>query len=273
MSSLSTTLRPITGSAEAANASGATVAPTTVGGGTQGVVQTRGPSGNAISTIGTAGSTTATGMDTTASGVGASANGDGASAYGAWASTQGENTTAIGFRAVAKFAGSVAIGHNARAVADPATAVGDNSLASGNDSVALGASAQATGNRAVALGAFSVADQPNTVSVGSPGEERRITNVAPGVQATDAVNVSQLRDVSRIAYSGTALSLAMSGAVMPDLASGELGIAMGVGNYRGYSAMSLRMQGSTQGGLSWGVGVASTGKEWGVQMGMGLKWK
>jgi hypothetical protein len=37
--------------------------------------------------------------------------------------------------------------------------------------------------------------------------------------------------------------------------------------------MSLRMQGSTQGGFSWGVGVASTGKEWGVQMGMGFKWK
>lgn len=273
MYSLSTTLRPITGAAEAANASAATVAPTTVGGGTQGVVQTRGPSGNTVSTIGTPGSTTAAGMDTTASGVGASANGDGASAYGAWASTQGENTTAVGFRAVAKFAGSVAIGHNARAIADPATAVGDNSLASGNDSVALGASAQATGNRSVALGAFSVANQPNTISVGSPGEERRITNVAAGIQPTDAVNVSQLSDVSRTAYSGTALSLAMSGAVMPDLANGEVGVAMGVGNYKGYSAMSLRVQGSTPEGLTWGIGAASTGKVWGMQMGVGFKWK
>lgn len=249
------------------------MAPTTVGGGTRGVVQTRGPSGNIVSVIATPGSTTANGMDSTASGVGATANGEGASAYGAWASTQGENTTAIGFRAVAKFAGSVAIGHNARAIADPATAVGDNSLASGNDSVALGASAQATGDRSVALGAFSVADQPNTVSVGSPGDERRITNVAAGIESTDAVNVSQLREVSRIAYSGTAMSLAMSGAVMPHLAAGETGVAMGVGNYKGYSAVSLRMQGSTRRGISWGWGVASTGKEWGMQLGAGIKWR
>jgi trimeric autotransporter adhesin len=32
----------------------------------------------------------------------------------------------------------------------------------------------------------------NTVSVGAPGSERRITNVAAGINPTDAVNVSQL---------------------------------------------------------------------------------
>lgn len=175
---------------------------------------------------------------------------------------------------MAQFAGSVAIGHNARAIADPATAVGDNSLASGNDSVAIGASAQATANRAVAVGAFSVADQPNTVSVGSPGNERRITNVAPGINPTDAVNVTQLRDVQRIAYSGTAMSLAMAGAVMPDLAGGEFGVGVGLGNYKGYSAVALRVQGlNADGTLAWGAGLTSTGKEWGVQLGVGFKFK
>jgi len=42
------------------------------------------------------------------------------------------------------------------------------------------------------LGQGSVADRANTVSVGSAGSERQITNVAAGTQATDAVNKGQL---------------------------------------------------------------------------------
>ncbi len=45
----------------------------------------------------------------------------------------------------------------------------------------------------VALGTGSVADEENTISVGSSTNQRRITNVAAGVNATDAVNVSQLK--------------------------------------------------------------------------------
>jgi trimeric autotransporter adhesin len=186
----------------------------------------------------------------------------------------GPNATAIGYRSVATFAGSVAIGHNAQATADPATAIGDSALASGNDSTAIGASAQATANRAVALGSFSVADQPNTVSVGSPGNERRITNVAPGINPTDAVNLSQLQDVSRIAYSGTAMSFALSGAVMPTLEAGEKGLGIGLGSYKGYSAVALQFKSlSEMGYRAWGVGISTTGKEWGLQLGYGFKWK
>jgi autotransporter adhesin len=42
-----------------------------------------------------------------------------------------------------------------------------------------------------------VASEDNTVSVGAPGAERRVTNVAPGVNGTDAVNVNQLKKVQR----------------------------------------------------------------------------
>jgi autotransporter adhesin len=213
-------------------------------------------------------------MDTTATGVGANATGDGGTAYGAWASAQGENTTAIGFRAVAKFAGSVAIGNNAQATADPTVAIGDNSLASGNNSVAVGAGAQATADRSVAIGQGSVATDPNTVSVGSPGQERRITNVAPGINPTDAVNMSQLHDVSRIAYSGIAMSFALSGAVSPPLEPGEMGVGLGFGAYRGDRAVGVTVKGlSSTGRSSWGVGVSSTGKEWGLQLGIGFKWR
>jgi trimeric autotransporter adhesin len=68
----------------------------------------------------------------------------------------------------------------------------DDSSATGTDAVAIGGNAQATGNNAVALGSGSVAGEDNTVSVGAPGSERRITNVAAGTNDTDAVNVSQL---------------------------------------------------------------------------------
>ncbi|HEX2352549.1 MAG TPA: hypothetical protein VHJ16_07200, partial [Xanthobacteraceae bacterium] len=44
----------------------------------------------------------------------------------------------------------------------------------------------AAATNSVAVGQGSVASAPNTVSVGAPGGERRITNVAPGVAPSDA---------------------------------------------------------------------------------------
>jgi autotransporter adhesin len=48
----------------------------------------------------------------------------------------------------------------------------------------------------VALGQGSLADRDNSVSVGSAGAERQITNVAAGTAATDAVNLAQLDAVA-----------------------------------------------------------------------------
>jgi len=55
------------------------------------------------------------------------------------------------------------------------------------------------------LGQGSVANQANTVSVGSAGNERRVTNVAAGTGATDAANVGQVQ-------SGDAATLASANA-------------------------------------------------------------
>ncbi len=88
-----------------------------------------------------------------------------------------------------------------------------DSLAIGNDaatdptalrSVALGtgATVQPGVTDSVALGSGSVATRGPTagsageVSVGAPGAERQITNVAAGTAATDAANVGQVRDVA-----------------------------------------------------------------------------
>ena len=90
----------------------------------------------------------------------------------------------------------VAIGENAMATAAYTVAVGEGSQAFGNSSTALGygAHVESDAKNSVALGANSVADKANTVSVGRVGAERQITNVAAGIERTDAANVGQLED-------------------------------------------------------------------------------
>ena len=103
--------------------------------------------------------------------------------------------------------------NNDGATGADAIAAGKNTTASGTNSVAMGAGASVTASNGVAIGAASTADRAglggakesfsNTavastqgaVSVGSAGNERQITNVAGGTQATDAVNVRQLQAV------------------------------------------------------------------------------
>lgn len=82
---------------------------------------------------------------------------------------------------------------------------GKNSFAFGNgaqakldNTYAIGAGAITEAENTVAIGNGAVANRANTVSVGSKGNERVITNVAPGeisVTSTDAVNGSQLNTV------------------------------------------------------------------------------
>jgi autotransporter adhesin len=123
----------------------------------------------------------------------------------------------------------------------------------------------------------------NQVTLGNgqaPGGTR-IGNVAPGILPGDAVNVQQLNqvqsqvgDVARIAYSGTAMAFAMSGTYLPTLSPGEKTVGVGLGNYKGYSAVALTFKAlSDDGKMSWGAGLSTTGKEWGVNAGIGWKWK
>ncbi len=70
---------------------------------------------------------------------------------------------------------------------------GADANAQGADSVAIGSGSIAAAENSVALGTNSVADEANTVSVGSSTQQRRITNVAAGVNNTGAVNVAQLK--------------------------------------------------------------------------------
>src|SRR4029077_19092296 len=75
-------------------------------------------------------------------------------------------------------------------------AFGDNAVATGANSAALGTGATATAANSTAIGQVSLASLANTVSFGASGNERRLTNVAAGVNPTDAVNMSQLQSVA-----------------------------------------------------------------------------
>ena len=87
-----------------------------------------------------------------------------------------------------------------------------------------------------------MADRDNTVSMGSEGKERQITNVAAGTQGTDAVNLNQMNSavggVARKAYSGIAAATALT--MIPDVdANKTLSIGIGGGTFQGYAATAI----------------------------------
>jgi autotransporter adhesin len=126
----------------------------------------------------------------------------------------------------------------------------------------------ATGANSVALGANSTdGGQSNVVSVGSPGAERRITNVAPGVGPTDAVNYSQLlgaesflqnniNAVQLQANAGVALSLAASG-LSYDNRPGTTSISGGASYYMQHEGLAFGI-GHTSDDGNWRYHVATT---------------
>jgi autotransporter adhesin len=113
----------------------------------------------------------------------------------------GAESVAIGPRAEALGHSAVATGNGARAIGAGSLALGGNSLASSSNGVALGNGAVAdragmNGQREMFSG-VAVASAQGALSVGASGNERQITNVAGGTQATDAVNVRQLQAVQQ----------------------------------------------------------------------------
>ncbi|NOT71230.1 MAG: hypothetical protein HOP09_08080 [Hyphomicrobium sp.] len=170
------------------------------------------------------GQSVAMGPDAKASGTGATALGNGAQATADSSTAVGDNAQATAADATALGQNTLASGSKSTATGYGSTAVGAGSLASGNGATATGVSSTALGEGAtasntgdVALGAGSVTAAPNkgvytlnggtaaattptsVVSVGAPGFERQIQNVAAGVvspTSTDAINGSQLFTVA-----------------------------------------------------------------------------
>ncbi|MFC0691223.1 beta strand repeat-containing protein, partial [Paraburkholderia humisilvae] len=121
-------------------------------------------------------------------GMQATASGATASAFGQAATATGNSVTAIG-------QGATANQDNALALGALATASVANSVALGTSSIAATAAVPWTGDTIAGTAYTYAGSASGVVSVGSAGNERQITNVAPGQvlgTSTDAVNGSQL---------------------------------------------------------------------------------
>jgi len=92
--------------------------------------------------------------------------------------------------------GAIAIGPSATVTAADSIALGNGASASVANSLALGANSTATRGAQAgysAPGLTGTSSSVGEVSVGSPGNERQLTNVAAGTAATDAATVGQLQ--------------------------------------------------------------------------------
>ena len=161
--------------------------------------------------------TRATAFGTVAAGRNSKAVANNAVAMGNEADAQKEDTIAIGYNAQATQNRAVAFGKNAKATAGDSFALGDAAKASESNAIAFGKNANAAHAGSIALGANSATEAAvqttsatvgdltfgnfagntpeSTLSIGSAGKERTITNVAAGRisdSSTDAINGSQL---------------------------------------------------------------------------------
>jgi autotransporter adhesin len=125
-------------------------------------------------------------------GMNAAANAQSAMALGGGSLANNDSDIALGSGSIADSTGSTG----------GATAVGVSAKALNHLAVALGRSSTASADNSVALGAYSVADRANTVSVGSKTQLRQIANVGAGTFANDAVNVTQLQNVTTLLGGG-----------------------------------------------------------------------
>ncbi|MBB5447052.1 MULTISPECIES: YadA-like family protein [unclassified Paraburkholderia] len=193
-------------------------------------------------------------------------------------SSQYVSVKSTGSAASATGTESVAVGGNSTASSAHSVAVGSGAQATGSNSSAIGSNAVAAAPNSVAVGSGSIANEANSVSFGSPGSERTLTNVAPGVNPTDAVNMSQLNSVqqgvnalARQAYSGIAGATALT--MIPDVDPGKtLAIGIGSGNYKGYSAVAIGFSARLTDNLKIKGGASTSGSGSVVGAGIGYQW-
>ncbi|MFQ6308738.1 ESPR-type extended signal peptide-containing protein [Lysobacter capsici] len=145
---------------------------------------------------------TASGTGAVAVGADNNATGQGALALGNANSASGQGAVALGNASATSGQGAVALGNASSAAAAGAVAMGDGASASIARSVALGSAsttAAAVGTTSTVIRGttynFAGTAPTSTVSVGTSGNERTVTNVAAGrlsAASTDAINGSQL---------------------------------------------------------------------------------
>uniref|UniRef100_UPI00288A549D hypothetical protein n=1 Tax=Sneathia sanguinegens TaxID=40543 RepID=UPI00288A549D len=184
----------------------------------------------------------------------------------------GNNSMTIGSLSLSEGKNSLALGVISYAKGDNSMAIGTESISKANNSMAIGIGAKAYLENSLALGNKSMTDYQQdwfnkkgyvpkgaislpsstnvgVISVGSIGQERRITNVAAGYRDTDAVNVSQLKSVedklSAVNLSGYNSSMVNFVSVDKTTADGEgkkmQDLAIRMGNYKEYIQLKAKL--------------------------------
>jgi autotransporter adhesin len=112
----------------------------------------------------------------------------------------------------------------------------------------------------------------------------RLSNVAPGIAPTDAVNLGQLGAVQgqlqaeigstqRIAYSGVAMATAMS--TLPQaMTPGKSLMSVGVGHYGGYNAIAVGYSArSNDGKWIYKINGGYSGTRFNIGLGVGYEFE
>lgn len=199
---------------------------------------------------------------------GALAGGANAFAVGAGASAVADNTIALGGGAFANAVNGIAIGASASVTGNTSVAIGANSMVSGAGGVALGSGASAGNANDVALGSNSTTAAPSAgpysvnggsiagtsdtsgvVSVGAPGAERQIQNVAAGTvsaASTDAINGSQLYAAGSAANNlGSSTASNLGGGATYDSTTGTVSAPSYTVNGKTYNNVDAALSAST----------------------------
>ncbi|WP_158782795.1 YadA-like family protein [Pantoea sp. BAV 3049] len=134
------------------------------------------------------------GSDNTVMGSHSSVTGNKSTVTGDATTVTGDNVTSSGYGNTVSGDGATVVGTNSTATsATNGIGLGTGTTVTDEDSIAIGTGASAS-NGAIAIGSGSIATGANSVSFGSSGNERQLTNVAAGTAGTDAVNLNQLND-------------------------------------------------------------------------------
>ena len=184
---------------------------------------------------------------------------------------------------------STAVGSSAQVQGDNSSAFGSQAKVVANKAVAVGQGTRVLAENSVALGQGSVVDRGeiNTVSVGNATTKRRVTNVADGINAHDAVNVKQLNEVKSSVDSvrkdlqkndkklrgGIASAAALANIPQVTQAGSNL-LGVGVGNYRGESAVAVGYSKANESNkvIFKMSGSATTQGDFNVGAGIGYQW-
>ncbi len=147
---------------------------------------------------------------------------------------------------------AIGLGKGSNASGNDSISLGTGAAASAENAMAFGNGASASGSGSVAIGSGSTATEANVVSFGAANAERRLTNVAAGVNDTDAVNVGQMnstidrnisylkssltRDINKVGAGSAALAALRPEGYDPD---NKFSMAAGFGHYKNANAGAI----------------------------------